>query len=89
MTLTKIAPRVSAADFKRTKIIATVGPATNSYEAILALIESGANAIRLNFSHGTYEEREQQIKWVRKASLEVSKPVALIQDLQGSKNSLG
>ena len=89
MTLTKIAPRVSASDFKRTKIIATIGPATNSYKAILELIKSGVNAIRLNFSHGTYEEREQQVKWVRKASLEVSKPVALIQDLQGPKIRLG
>jgi pyruvate kinase len=89
MTLTKIAPRVSVSDFKRTKIIATVGPATHSYEAILELIKSGANAIRLNFSHGTYEEREQQIKWVRQASLEVSKPIALIQDLQGPKIRLG
>jgi pyruvate kinase len=89
MTLTKIAPRVSVADFKRTKIIATVGPATNSYEAILELIKAGANAIRLNFSHGTYEEREQQIKWIRQASLEVSKPIALIQDLQGPKIRLG
>ncbi len=89
MTLTKIAPRVSVTDFKRTKIIATIGPATNSYEAILELIKSGANAIRLNFSHGTYEERAQQIKWVRQASLEVSKPIALIQDLQGPKIRLG
>jgi pyruvate kinase len=89
MTLTKIAPRVSAADFKRTKIIATIGPSTNSYEAILKLLKAGVNGIRLNFSHGTYEEREQQIKWIRQASLEVSKPVALIQDLQGPKIRLG
>jgi pyruvate kinase len=89
MTLTKIAPRVSAADFKRTKIVATIGPSTNSYEAILKLLKAGVNGIRLNFSHGTYGEREQQIKWVRQASLEVSKPVALIQDLQGPKIGLG
>ncbi len=74
---------------KRTKIIATVGPATNSYEAILELIKAGANGIRLNFSHGTHQERTQQIKWIRKASLAYGKPVAIIQDLQGPKIRLG
>lgn len=75
--------------FKRTKILATVGPATNSYEQILALIEAGANGIRLNFSHGSYEEREQQIAWVRQASEAYGKPVAILQDLQGPKIRLG
>lgn len=77
------------ASFKRTKIIATVGPSTDSYESILQLIEAGANGIRLNFSHGTYQERERQIKWIRKASKEVGKPVAIIMDLQGPKLRLG
>ena len=76
-------------DFKRTKIIATIGPSTNSYEAVLGLIKAGANGIRLNFSHGTHEERTQQIKWVRQASREYGKPVAIIQDLQGPKIRLG
>lgn len=82
-------PSVPLSNFKRTKIIATVGPSTNSYEAILQLISAGANGIRLNFSHGNYEEREQQIKWIRKASKEHGKPVAIIQDLQGPKIRLG
>ncbi len=86
---TKTAPKVPIAKFKRTKIIATLGPATNSYEAILEMIKSGANGIRLNFSHGSNEEREQQIKWVRKASAEYGKPMAIIQDLQGPKIRLG
>jgi pyruvate kinase len=89
MNVTNIAPKVASDGFKRTKIIATVGPATNSYEAILSLIKAGANAIRLNFSYGNYEERKQQIEWVRKASNELNKPVALIQDLQGPKIRLG
>lgn len=76
-------------DYKRTKIIATVGPATHSYEAIKQLIASGANGIRLNFSHGTYPERDEQIAWIRKASRELKKPVAIIQDLQGPKIRLG
>ncbi len=75
--------------FKRTKIIATVGPSTNSYEGILSLITAGANGLRLNFSHGDYEEREAQIKWIRKASKAHGKPVAIIQDLQGPKMRLG
>lgn len=74
---------------KRTKIIATVGPATNSYEAILGLIKAGADGLRLNFSHGTNEERDVQIEWIRKASEELLKPVAIIQDLQGPKIRLG
>lgn len=87
--MTTRVPNVPLARFKRTKIIATVGPSTNSYEAILELIKSGANGLRLNFSHGTYKEREQQIKWIRKASIAYGKPVAIIQDLQGPKIRLG
>lgn len=87
--MTNKAPNVPLKQFKRTKIIVTVGPATNSYESILALIKAGANGLRLNFSHGTNEEREQQIKWIRKASKEYGKPVAIIQDLHGPKVQLG
>lgn len=89
MDATKKIPNVPLGKFKRTKIIATVGPATNSYDAIHDLIKAGANGIRLNFSHGNYEEREQQIKWIRKAAREYGKPVAIIQDLQGPKVRLG
>jgi pyruvate kinase len=88
-TTTNKAPSVPLQDFKRTKILATVGPSTNTYEAIYSLINAGANGIRLNFSHGSYEEREQQIKWIRKASKELGKPVAVLQDLQGPKIRLG
>ena len=86
---TSMAPNVPITDFKRTKILATVGPSTNSYESILTLIKSGANGIRLNFSHGSHEEREEQIKWIRKASKEYGKPIAIVQDLQGPKIRLG
>lgn len=75
--------------FKRTKIIATIGPATDSYETVKGLIKAGANGIRLNFSHGTYDERTRQIEWIRRASKELGKPVAIIQDLQGPKIRLG
>lgn len=89
MTYTDQAPIVPIDQFKRTKIIATVGPSTNNYKAIYSMIVSGANGLRLNFSHGTEEERIQQIDWIRKASKEYGKPVAIIQDLQGPKIRLG
>jgi pyruvate kinase len=75
--------------FKRTKILATLGPATNSYEAIEALLLAGVNGYRFNFSHGTYEERDQQTAWIRQASEKHNKPVAILQDLQGPKIRLG
>lgn len=75
--------------FKRTKILATLGPVTNSPEKIKQLIEAGANGFRLNFSHGSYEERLDQIKWIRDASAEVGRTVAILQDLQGPKIRLG
>src|SRR5690348_15443788 len=89
MHQTNTAPNVSLKQFKRTKIIATIGPSTDSYEAVLSLIKTGANGIRLNFSHGKHEERTRQIKWIRQASQECGKPVAIIQDLQGPKIRLG
>jgi pyruvate kinase len=76
-------------NYKRTKIVATVGPATSSQEAILDMMKAGVNGFRLNFSHGTNEERDEQIPWIRKASKELDKPVAIIQDLQGPKIRLG
>lgn len=89
MTLTEHAPTIPLSQFKRTKIVATLGPATNNYEQILALIQAGANVLRLNFSHGTYEQFAQWIKWIRQASREYDKPVAIIQDLQGPKVRVG
>lgn len=82
-------PNIHLSQFKRAKIIATVGPSTDSYESILALIEAGANGIRLNFSHGSHEERVKQIAWIRKASKAYGKPVSVIQDIQGPKIRLG
>ena len=75
--------------FKRTKILATVGPATSSPEMIQQLIDSGVNGLRLNFSHGSNDERTQQIQWIREASKKAGKPVAILQDLQGPKIRLG
>ncbi|MGV9001547.1 MAG: pyruvate kinase [Candidatus Saccharimonadaceae bacterium] len=75
--------------FKRTKILATVGPITSTPEMLIKLIETGVNGIRLNFSHGDYDERTEQIRWIREASVKIGKPVAILQDLQGPKIRLG
>lgn len=75
--------------FKRTKILATLGPATSTPEKVKELMQAGANGFRLNFSHGTHEERLEQIKWIREASAELNRPVAVLQDLQGPKIRLG
>lgn len=88
-TATSKAPTVPVGKFKYTKILATIGPSTDSYESIVEVIKSGANGIRLNFSHGTIEDKARQIKWVRKAAREVGKPIAILQDLQGPKIRLG
>lgn len=89
MLTTNQAPNVPIDEFKQTKIIATVGPACDSYKAIYDMIVAGANGIRFNFSHGTEEERLQQIEWIRRASVAYGKPVAIIADLQGPKIRLG
>lgn len=89
MTYTEIAPNVSSRVFKRTKILATVGPATDSYEHIVKMIENGVNGYRLNFSHGDHEEHGRRIEWIRQVSSEHGKPVTILQDLQGPKIRLG
>lgn len=75
--------------FKRTKILATIGPATNSAEMIENIIMAGVNGCRLNCSHGSNEERHQQIKWIREAAKKKGRSVAILQDLQGPKIRLG
>lgn len=80
---------MSKIHFKRAKILATVGPAVNSYEMIEKMVLNGVNGFRFNFSHGEYEERIEQIKWVRAAAEKAGKPVAVYQDLQGPKIRLG
>lgn len=72
--------------FKRTKILATIGPATNNEQSIHELVKAGVNGFRLNFSHGSYEERDKQIEWIRSYP---QKPIAILQDLQGPKIRLG
>jgi pyruvate kinase len=75
--------------FKRTKILATIGPSVFTEEKITELINAGVNGCRLNFSHGDYAERDQQISWIRAAAAKRGKSVSIVQDLQGPKIRLG
>jgi len=75
--------------FKRTKILATLGPVTSSEEKINELIDAGVNGFRFNFSHGSHEERLDQLRWIREASTASSRQIAVLQDLQGPKIRLG
>ncbi len=70
---------------RRAKIIATIGPSSNTTEMLEKMIQAGMNVARVNMSHGTYETHEQTIKSIRQASLNVGKEVAILLDLQGPK----
>lgn len=74
---------------RRTKIVATIGPATNSKDSIEKLIRSGVNAFRLNFSHGTHKEHKAIINHIRQLSEIFVAPVTILQDLQGPKIRTG
>ncbi|MBW4551852.1 MAG: pyruvate kinase [Aphanocapsa sp. GSE-SYN-MK-11-07L] len=78
-----------ADNIRRTKIVATVGPAISSPEMLRAVIEAGATTLRLNFSHGTHEDHKQSIRLIRQISYELNQPVGILQDLQGPKIRLG
>lgn len=74
---------------RRTKIVATIGPATSSPEVLKALIEAGATTLRLNFSHGTHAEHQRSVRLIRQLAFELNQPVGILQDLQGPKIRLG
>jgi pyruvate kinase len=74
---------------RRTKIVCTIGPSTQSYEMIKELMLAGMNVARLNFSHGTHEEHAQRIVNIRRAEKELGCRVAILQDLQGPKIRIG
>src|SRR5882672_8802488 len=71
--------------FNKTKIVATVGPASNSKEMLRALIKEGVDVFRLNFSHGTHEDHLKVINNVRELNIELGSQISLLQDLQGPK----
>lgn len=74
---------------RRTKIIATLGPATDAPGMVERLIEAGVDVVRLNFSHGTHEQHGRRIHEVRRVSKKLNRPVAVLLDLQGPKIRTG
>ena len=74
---------------RRAKIVATLGPATSSYESLKSIIEAGVDVARMNLSHGSYDVHEEVYRNVRKAAEDLGKPVAVLVDLQGPKIRLG
>jgi pyruvate kinase len=75
--------------FARTKIVATVGPACNTYNKLLELVKAGVNVFRLNFSHGEHEEKAQVIQYIRQINKKENTHVAILGDLQGPKLRVG
>jgi pyruvate kinase len=76
-------------DIRKTKIVATLGPATSTKEVLSAIIEAGVNVCRVNFSHGAYEDHEKTIKLIREISKEKGIHTAILADLQGPKIRVG
>ncbi|UQE73511.1 pyruvate kinase [Gordonia sp. PP30] len=74
---------------RRTKIVCTLGPATNTQERITELVECGMNVARMNFSHGTHDDHRKVYELVRRAAEITGKPVGILADLQGPKIRLG
>ncbi|GHC64824.1 pyruvate kinase [Streptomyces flavofungini] len=74
---------------RRAKIVCTLGPATDTYDQIKALVEAGMDVARFNLSHGTYADHEERYQRVRKAADELGRSVGILADLQGPKIRLG
>ncbi len=75
--------------YVRARIIATIGPASNSEETIFAMIQAGMDVARLNFSHGTHDDHARSIRIIRMVAEQVRRPIAILQDLQGVKIRTG
>jgi pyruvate kinase len=74
---------------RRTKIVATIGPASREPDTLLRLVQAGMDVARLNYSHGTLDEHAETVRRVRAAAGEAGRPVAILQDLPGPKLRIG
>ena len=74
---------------KKTKIVATLGPATSKKETLQKMLEAGANVFRINFSHADYEDIRERIKMIRELNDEFGFNAAILADLQGPKLRVG
>src|SRR5437763_16288652 len=75
--------------YHRTKIVATVGPAIDTYEKLLELVKCGVNVFRLNFSHGSHEDKSRIIEHIRKINQTEPYNISILGDLQGPKLRVG
>lgn len=74
---------------RKPKIVATIGPSSQDRETLLRLVQSGLDVARLNFSHGTYDEHAERIQLLRSLSVDLNRPITILQDLQGPKLRVG
>jgi len=74
---------------RRTKIVATIGPASQNKETLRQMIKAGATTFRLNFSHGDHDYHRHSINLIRQLAFELNQPIGILQDLQGPKIRLG
>jgi len=88
-SITTKAVTAEAGRLKRTKIIATLGPATDSPERMKQLVSAGINVFRLNMSHGNGQDQMDLVKMIRAISEEMNQPIAILADLQGPKIRTG
>jgi len=75
--------------FHRTKIVATVGPACDTYEKLLELVKAGVNVFRLNFSHGSHDDKKKIIEHIRRINEQEPYNICILGDLQGPKLRVG
>ena len=76
-------------NYNKTKIVATIGPASSTKEVLKELIIAGVDCFRINFSHGSYEQHAQSITYIRELVAELNYPIAILGDLQGPKLRIG
>src|ERR1700710_2005543 len=74
---------------RRTKIVATIGPASRDIDTMMRMIEAGMDVARMNYSHGTLDEHAETVSRLRDAAGRVGRPVAILQDLPGPKLRIG
>ncbi len=85
----RTSPPATVRAMRRTKIVATIGPASREPETLLRMVQAGMDVARLNYSHGTLEEHAETIRRVRDAAGRAGRPVAILQDLPGPKLRIG
>ena len=84
-----MAALIHVPNHQKTKIVATIGPASSSKEALLSLVKAGVNVFRLNFSHGAYEQHQQVIDNILEINEKYNVHIGMLADLQGPKLRVG